>query len=1130
MKIKNKFDMLSAMSDINEEYIIKADRLLAQHCTGEAAVKMEITPMKFSWRSIAAAAACLVILIGVTFGIKAFMNKQVDALTPAQQAYLDEWKDRIGANVNVAYAVDRLTFIEIELTEDVNTKFFADENRAVFIRDGYKDDKPYKTLEIYNIKEKTYTVAAELDTEKSWSIYHAEQGYVLYHCCKEDSGTDESLYLYDANTAQNALIYKEETNILDFPWDGGKTIADGKVYFTAGDRVTGTPSLYIYDIERSGLEVIENANSPGKYKDDIVYVDSSEDDCCIRSVSGNYIFKGAPIITNHGLYLLEYGIGRFTKVESGMEIISAGKSKGIINLDDHCDFALQFGGYTLNSTAASENALGFIYYTPTDEIIVFQKDDGFGPLTFFGWGAMISKRESDGTVRTFIVTDKESENAVKIPKLEVKSDPYLKEMKYIFGAQGSVDYARDKLDIVEYDISDLESAPVLIDKNRAVITGKDFTGFPELMIYDLGSGKETMLYGYKNDREINSETEIEVKYTNKDYVVFDITFYQGETVKKHELRVVGINSQKSYTAYTMYGSDSVHRIMVIVDGTLYFYGRNGNSNANTIYSYKIGSEEQAVPVAQGSNLMAYNGNVYYNETGGPPEGTSESPLIDTIYIYTRVLDGEMPVDTQKYTGGLLVGKTGIFHNGRQTITDCVNDKALLSFNTSGYLFAKLYDSMLMVVVENNKTYQDRKAIYNTKTDELLVVAKDDDFYYDLWDYKEFDGGMYYVLENDGVYSKLCVITEKGAQSEPTSPMVERNYVSNVPEAKLSDLIDIRSENFSLPEKINGCSYWSPHFVDRTRLLTVLKNENYESIEYGIYDYKSGKYLTLLDQRDNPEYNIVYGQQGRYVYCSGKNSMWVVADIESDPDISKAKVFEVGKGVYHCKDWWYHSESIALGADGKLYFSGAVREPVYNEYGESDIDYTDLALFRFDPESGETEKMIDRAVLPRVFGNDILYDIYETVIDKENGENIEVTLKSLSGSISLNYHDFHRPSDSDFRSGIMICGDQIFGTVSVVPGDWNTDKQLINVLTGEIILQTGNANVTRAISDNIIRINTFEEDDMMLLYFINENKLVPISKGDAVYDGFFKMTYDGFGLIEWSLEITRGGKLYTFSMK
>lgn len=1119
MKITNKYDMLEAMDGINEEYIRRANKLLENSHAGGEVNRAEITPLKFSWKSVAAAAACLVVLIGGAFGIKALMNKPVDVLTPAQQAYLDEWKEKIGANVNVAYAVDRFTFIEIELPEDVNTRFFADENRAVFIRDGYKDDKPYKTLEIYNIKEKTYTVAAELDTEKSWSIYHAEQGYVLYHCCKGDSGTDESLYLYDANTAQNVLIYKEETNTLDFPWDGGKTIANGKVYFTAGDRVTGTPSLYIYDIESSGLEIIENANSPGKYKDDIVYVDSSEDECCIRSVSGNYIFKGAPIITNHGLYCLEYGIGRFTKVESGMEIISAGKSKGIINLDDYCDFALQFGGYTLNSTAASENALGFIYYTPTDEIIVFQKDDGFGPLTFFGWGAFVSKRESDGTFRTFIVTDKESENAVKIPKVE--PDPYLEEMKYIFGAQGSVDYARNKLDIKEYDIPGFEGMPLLVDKDHAVVAKKDNAGYPEIIIYDLGSGKETVLYSCKDDPEITSETDIDVLYANKDYVVLDIKFYAGATLGKRELRMAAVDGNKSYTVYTMNGV-GVDSRMVIVDDTLYFNTYIGEYKHNEIYRYRIGADEKAEKVVEGYNLKTYNGKVYYY-TSGNESGLPVDPLAGyTVYINFHVLDGELPFDTEKYYGMLMTGKCGIFDTLGNKVYDCVNDMVLLSGSKAEDLFAIPLDSMLLVKADNNK------AVYDLKTGELLVFEEDDGLYNTIFDYDEFDGGMYTVKMDNDAYSKLCVITEKGAQSEPDPdpepkpepPEVKRNFVSNVPEAELSDMIEIVSEEFSLPEKILGYDYYTTGFADRTKLKVVLEDDARQNIEYGIYDLESGKYLTLLDMRAEPQSFTLYGQCGRYVYCLGGSGMWTAADIESDPDISKAKIFEIGKGLYPLNKFTYRDDRVALGSDGRIYFNALDKEPEYDEYGRPEMSSSQSALYRFDPSTGETEKVLDGAFLPRDLGNEILYDTNET------GNYYDVMLRSLSGSISLNYSDYYQPSDN-YRSGIILCGGNIFGMELSDPLDWSSKKLLKNLLTDEIILEDVKEIVCYAVTDNILRIDTFEEDGTVLVYFVNENKLVSVYKGDIPH---IDMTYDGIGLITWPEGLTRDGKLYTFSMK
>lgn len=70
-----------------------------------------------------------------------------------------------------------------------------------------------------------------------------------------------------------------------------------------------------------------------------------------------------------------------------------------------------------------------------------------------------------------------------------------------------MDYARNKLDIKEYDLPGFESMPLLVDKDHAVVTGKDDAGYPEIGIYDLAGGTETALYSRKDDPEIGSDTE-----------------------------------------------------------------------------------------------------------------------------------------------------------------------------------------------------------------------------------------------------------------------------------------------------------------------------------------------------------------------------------------------------------------------------------------------------------------------------------------------------------------------------------------------------------------------------------------------------------------------------------------------
>lgn len=122
---------------------------------------------------------------------------------------------------------------------------------------------------------------------------------------------------------------------------------------------------------------------------------------------------------------------------------------------------------------------------------------------------------------------------------------------------------------------------------------------------------------------------------------------------------------------------------------------------------------------------------------------------------------------------------------------------------------------MMIVVEDNITYGGRKAVYNTKTDELLVFAKGDNIYYDLWDYREFDGGMYYALESDGAYNKLCVITERGSQNEikpePDNSdersrhlaELKKKFDVEIPMGYVEDNFDIQSYTYMVYDIINN---------------------------------------------------------------------------------------------------------------------------------------------------------------------------------------------------------------------------------------------------------------------------------------------------------------------------------------
>lgn len=1082
MKIINKIDMLNAMGDIKEEYIRKADRLLARHRTGEAAVKMEITPMKFSWRSIAAVAACLVVLVGVTFGIKAFMNKPVDVLTPAQQAYLDEWKEKLGGSVNVAYAVDRLNFIELDIPDDVTPLKFIDENRAVFIRDEKRGDEYVKTIEIYNFADKSYSVIAggsgKINLIKQLDICYADNDYVIHHGeSYQVTGVfipSAQLSLYNVKTGEDTVIYTSEYGGIN--WQIPMIVSDGKVYFTVYDQFDER-SIHVYDIQqRKEIDVIANAGSPQKYKGDILYITEENGRTVTRSISGKYSYDGGVWATEYGLYQYNYtGEERLKDLESG-KVIIPGDTKGIVNLDDSCDFALQFGGFTINSTAAAKNALGFLFYAPTNEALVFQNGDGFSGFSCFGWGATVSKKEPDGTVRTFLVTDKKSKNAIKIPKLE--PDPYLEEMKYIFGARGSVDYARNKLDITEYDISGFESMPLLVDKNRAVITGKDNSGYPEIRLHDLGSGKQTALYSCKDDPEIDQNTDIDVLYADKDYAVFDIKFYAGATLKKRELRVAEINGNRSYTAFTMEGG-IVHRIMVIVDDTLYFYTYKNENGYSGIFRYKIGTDEKAVFTANGSNLMTYDGRVYYYET----VYRNATPMDDSFYIYTRALDGKMPVDTEKYPGWLKIGKYGIFYSDSyQTVTDCVNGKELLSGGTYEYLDAYLYDSLMMIIDESNKDNKNNKAIYNTKTNELLVFAKDEDFYCNLRDYREFDGGMYYALENDGVYSKLCVITEKDAKSDENN---EKPYLDQMKELfGAHGSIDYARNKLNIKEyDLSGLNS-DLVFIDKDRyIVSELAGDGLPVLK--MYDLKNNTDTVIYDRKIDP--NIDDETKITLLYADTKYAVFTIyfyAGATMGDHWLRVLDHTTGTCYTVCAPYSYSpiSNKMAINNDS-LYFTKTI------------IDFT--VICRYDIGSGNEPEEI------AVGGNSAFYDqdlyfVKSDLIVDELGQSRE-SIKIFRSGFEETYYD------CEPGAHIALGRYGIFASTS--------GGNVYDLINDKNILSGGKTDMPRLeIFDSWLWVG----DDNKAMYDLKTGELLIFEEGDDFYKNAYFREFDG-GMYAYTLD-------------
>lgn len=415
----DKFEKLDMLGELDEKYIEEADKYLAENSDTDMNVDL-LNPeqRKFSWKTFTAAAAALMIGAVALVAVMIHINRPEtnDFITPEQHAYLEEIKEKLGTELEVSYAVDKLYFTEIDLPDDMHPQGLIDKDRAVVVKEDPVTLE--QTLEIYNAADKTYTVIAQLGADgKHWSIEYADKDHVLFESWSDDYDCSDELYLYDVNDGSSVLIFPEGSTDYSIRYTSTPIIADGKVYFTVSYRGYSNPTEYfihIYDIEsKTELTPIDHANYPVRYKDDVIYLSGDKD---TLSVSGqnDFINSGYLYATKNGLYSKD-AWSKVMEITSEKVILpSRHAMKGVTACRFACEFAVMFE--LLDHDSDHMTNVKFVYYEPTDEILVFREGDGFYSFTNLGWGIYVLKAEPDGTRREFIVTEEDSGNSVKIPR------------------------------------------------------------------------------------------------------------------------------------------------------------------------------------------------------------------------------------------------------------------------------------------------------------------------------------------------------------------------------------------------------------------------------------------------------------------------------------------------------------------------------------------------------------------------------------------------------------------------------------------------------------------------------------------------------------------------------------------
>lgn len=739
----DKFEMLEAVGRIDEKYVKKADKLIKDRAEiDRQVIKLKPEKRKFSWKTFAAAAASVAVLVtGTLIAVKFSESAPIEhpehleppakvILTEEQQSYLDKWRTKISPVVDITYAVSRLHFTEIELPEDVTGKRFIDENRAVFIREETQ------TLEIYNIKEKTYTIAAKFDKSpyNNWGIVRADKDYVLFQHLLYDGGwLADELYLYDVGAGEVRNIYTTETE--DDLMAGDTIIADGRVYFTVyedyweSDIGEIKPTLHVYDIKK-GREVspIKNAGNPKYYNGKLFYWRYKNREPRFRSSSGGYDLDTSALITKFGIFGYETGCTRFKNLETDEYIFYANHNGNkSFGSDDISDFAIKFES---ESTLVSETENNvFMYYAPTNEILVFQDGDGFGEPVFFGWGGYISRTEPDGTVKEYIFSDKEGEDNVEIPIFEPETedpDPkkqYLNDVRRQLNVNDSVgvEYARDRLSVVEFSfpwetIFAVDQGTLFTDSDHALVS--DNTLMNKIEMYTLDTGEYTLLLSAESDPFADGSTRYQIYYTTADYIVFSRISYDAGTrdlclmqLKKGGYPVIELGEDNSGYLERMF----------IYDNKLYY--ASNSSTAPVIYRYEVGAEKPEVYLKEGVPLCVYDDQLLYYTMADGALYMDIQGGVDNADLNKRVIHSTrkgFKLAGEPYTENMWACRNGVFKVDGGKLINCISDEVIISSEHDMPFYPRMQPDF-GVVIGGYVGY-----IYNANTNELLVFEENDD--------------------------------------------------------------------------------------------------------------------------------------------------------------------------------------------------------------------------------------------------------------------------------------------------------------------------------------------------------------------------------------------------------------------
>lgn len=756
----NRFEKLKMLGELDEKYIREADKYLVQPLLADGEV-IRLAPerRKFSFKTFAAAAASLAVLIGGTAALSRYLssrpitppvtntsdssddsgnsseidnskdNSDNSGKTEAERlAYLEEFREKckISDDITVAYARDRLNITEFTLPDG---SFFSNETQENKYRvideerllSNYNDSE----LRVYKINSSEYetiyrtaddnSIAAGNSTKIT--LKYTTRGYALFEI-EVSRGSDfifKELRLIDLNT--HAMETAESYGA--FHTDSYFAINGDMLYFS--DELS-VRSYKIHSNEPS--ELVTNGWNPFIYNGEACYWHDDSPDGGGSPNSARYIKDNKPLTDISAIDVLvgKDFITYYDVYEGALKDESTGKAIVTeVSRDFYNNMAFDFG-----VLFEYEPGRFCIYNAHANEVLVFAKDDRL--FYAFPSDGHSKHSEYDGLIYVFngskgyIISEKPD------PEAE-KKQQYLDNIRTAYGVSDDVNvaYMRDRLDVIKYSLPwdsvlfAADNGRLFIDSHRA-ITPSEYV-LDKIEMYLLDTKEYVTLISKESDPLADENTWYYVYYANKDLIVFSRRHSSNS-----DLCVIDLNKD-GYPCTTIAQNNDISRSLgsyVTVDGnTLYFVmgviSPGSDTAHDAIYRYELGSStEPELYVEEGIPLCVCNGDLLYITL------TDDAPTFaDEIYAYFdyRVIhskSGTLPMEGEKFGFDMWACKYGIFRNEDNKLIDCFTNKVILS-DISGASISLLHNQCDFGLVLGPSL----GCIYDAHTNEVLVLEEGD---------------------------------------------------------------------------------------------------------------------------------------------------------------------------------------------------------------------------------------------------------------------------------------------------------------------------------------------------------------------------------------------------------------------